>query len=579
MSNYFSYLKKNFSFFNIIMMFIIIYLPIFSFGIFAPTEIFFANHVSFGVIFSEFGWKFLKYGTLLALPITLFCLFLPKLVQKILLAGIWIISVGGYIQTMFLNKGLDQIGATTDGYVPANDVVIKNFIIWGIVVAAAIIIIIISKENWKKPIFLTSFILLATQGVAYGTLFLAPPEGSMEYVESEYYLSGEKQYTLSSESNVIVFILDTISNQHYAAALETYPEIEQTLSDFTFYNNTDCNYYGTFPSVARLLTGHVYDSNISTNDWIYDCWNNDATTRYYDSLHEAGYKVNVYAVEPVLFTTSHGLSLVNGKVDNLTSESSARHIDYDLLDKTLLEMACYRFMPDYFKPNFDVPNTQYATIVTYPTNKINYLNPDFYADLVDKKLSVNNEEKYVTFYHLNGIHELINDENCNRVDDSGSYRATMKGIWVMLDEYLNQMKELGIYDNSTIIVTSDHGAEAHPQSIFFIKEANERHAEMKVTNAPITLNELVPTIAKITTGESDYLGKTIYDFNENEMRERTLYIRTTDNTLPSVKRWDGSDNEGSNAYRLYTYTGNYDNYYYQYENDIYTTIPVVDSYF
>ena len=579
MSNYFSYLKKNFSFFNIIMMFIIIYLPIFSFGIFAPTEIFFANHVSFGVIFSEFGWKFLKYGTLLALPITLFCLFLPKLVQKILLAGIWIISVGGYIQTMFLNKGLDQIGATTDGYIPTSDVVMKNFLIWGIVVAAAIIIIIISKENWKKPIFLTSFILLATQGVAYGTLFLAPPEGSMEYVESEYYLSGEKQYTLSSESNVIVFILDTISNQHYAAALETYPEIEQTLSDFTFYNNTDCNYYGTFPSVARLLTGHVYDSNISTNDWIYDCWNNDATTRYYDSLHEAGYKVNVYAVEPVLFTTSHGLSLVNGKVDNLTSESSARHIDYDLLDKTLLEMACYRFMPDYFKPNFDVPNTQYATIVTYPTNKINYLNPDFYADLVDKKLSVNNEEKYVTFYHLNGIHELINDENCNRVDDSGSYRATMKGIWVMLDEYLNQMKELGIYDNSTIIVTSDHGAEAHPQSIFFIKEANERHAEMKVTNAPITLNELVPTIAKITTGESDYLGKTIYDFNENEMRERTLYIRTTDNTLPSVKRWDGSDNEGSNAYRLYTYTGNYDNYYYQYENDIYTTIPVVDSYF
>ena len=579
MSNYFSYLKKNFSFFNIVMMFIIIYLPIFSFGIFAPTEIFFANHVSFGVIFAEFGWKFLKYGTLLALPITFISLFLPKLLQKIFLAGIWIVSVGGYIQTMFLNKGLDQIGATTDGYIPSSDVVIKNFIIWGIVAIAAIVIIIVSKKNWKKPIFLTSFILLATQGVAYGTLFLAPPEGSMEYVEADYYLSGEKQYTVSSESNVIVFILDTISNYHYSSTLETYPEIAETLADFTFYNNTDCNYYGTFPSVARLLTGHVYDTTISTNDWIYDCWTNDATTRYYDSMHEAGYTVNVYSVEPVLFTTGHGLSLVEGMVDNLTSETSARHINYDSLYKTLLEMACYRFTPDYFKPNFDVPNTQYATIVTYPSNKINYLNPDFYADLVDKKLTVNNEEKYVTFYHLNGVHELINDANCNRVEDSGSYRDTMKGIWVMLDEYLTQLKELGVYDNSTIIITSDHGAEAHPQSIFFIKEANERHSEMNITNAPITLNELGPTIAKITTGESEYFGKTIYDFKEDELRERTLYIRCWDDNLPYVKRWDGGDNAGSNAYRLYTYTGNLDDYIELYWNDIYTSVPLVDSYF
>ena len=579
MSNYFSYLKKNFSLLNIIMMFIIIFLPIFSFGIFAPTEIFFANHASFGVIFSEFGWKFLKYGTLLALPITLFSLFLPKLLQKILLGIIWILSVGGYIQTMFLNKGLDQIGATTDGYIPSNDVVVKNFLIWGIVAIAAIVIIILSKENWKKPIFLTSFILLATQGVAYGTLFLAPPEGSMEYVESELYLSGDKQYTVSSESNVIVFILDTISNYHYSSTIETYPEMEQTLSDFTFYNNADCNYYGTFPSVARLLTGNVYDTKISTNDWIYDCWTNDATTRYYDSMHEAGYNVNVYAVEPVLFTTGHGLPLVEGKIDNLTSVSSARHIDYDLLYKTLLEMACYRFMPDYFKPDFDVPNTQYASIVTYPSNKINYKNPDFYADLVNKKLSVNDEEKYVTFYHLNGVHELINDEYCNPVGDSGSYRNTMKGIWVMLDEYLTQLKDLGVYDNSTIIITSDHGAEAHPQSIFFIKEVNERHTEMKVTNAPITLNELAATIAKITTGESNYLGKTIYDFKEDELRERTLYIRTWDDTLPYVKRWDGSNNASSNAYKLYTYTGTLSDYEEVYFNDIFTTIPIVDSYF
>jgi len=579
MSNYFSYLKKNFSFSNIIMTFIIIYLPIFSFGIFAPTEIFFANHASFGVIFDEFGWKFLGYGTLIVAIITFIALFLPRLIQKVFLAVLWIISLGGYIQTMFLNKNLDQIGATTDGYIPEASVVIKNFIIWGIIITIAIIILFVSQENWKKPLFLTSLILVATQGVAYGTLFLSAPQEAMEYVESEYYLSGEKQYTVSSESNVIVFILDTISNHHYDVTLQNYPELFDYFPDFTFYSNTDCNYYGTFPSLAHIFTGYSYNPSISTNDWIYECWNNETTTQYYDSMHEAGYKVNIFAVEPVLFTTSHGLSLVEGKIDNLTSQSSDRHIDHDILYQTLLEMACYRFLPDYFKPNFDVPNTQYASIVTYPSNKINYKNSDFYADLLTKKLTVNSQEKYVTFYHLNGVHELINDEYCMPVKDSGNFKVTMKGIWLMLEEYLAQLKELGVYDNSTIIITSDHGAEAHPQSIFFIKEAGEHHDQMQITNAPISLHELAPTIAQITTGESKYFGKTIYDFKQDEQRERTLYVRELDDNFPLVKRYDGRDNAGSNCYRLYTYTGNLDNYLDAYWNGIYTTIPIVDSYF
>lgn len=579
MTNYLSYLKKNFTISNILMLFIIIYLPIFSFGIFAPTEIFFANHASFGVIFSEFGWKFLGYGTLFAAILTLIVLFIPKLIQKIFLSILWIISLGGYIQTMFLNKNLDQIGATTDGYIPDTNVIIKNFLIWTVIIVVGIVIIIKSKENWKKPLFLTSLILVATQGVAYGTLFISAPTEAMEYTESKYYLSGEKQYTVSSESNIIVFILDTISNYHYDITLQDYPELFDYFPDFTFYNNTDCNYYGTFPSVAHILTGHAFDHTLSVNDWIYECWNNDATTRYYDSLHAAGYDVNVFAVEPVLFTTSHSLSLVEGKVDNLTSQASVRHINYESLYKTLLEMACYRFMPDYFKPIFDVPNTQYATIVTYPENKINYMNPDFYADLLAKGLTVNDDEKYVTFYHLNGVHELINDENCNRVEDAGYFAITMKGIWKMLAEYMIQLQDLGVYDNSTIIITSDHGAVAHPQSIFFIKEANERHEQMQITNAPISLHELAPTIAQIATGESNYLGQTIYDFSGNEQRERTLYIRDWDDSFPSVLRYDGNTNPGSNVYRLYTYTGNYDNYLELYWNDIFTTVPAVDSYF
>lgn len=579
MSNYFLYLRKNFSFLNILLTFTIIYLPIFSFGIFAPSEIFFANYTSFGVIFDEFGWKFLGYGTLLAVLLTFLVLFLPKALYKICLSFLVIFSVCGYIQTMFLNTNIDQIGATTDGYLPTTEVIIKNCLIWLLIILLALVIILKSKGNWKNILFLSSLLLLGMQGVAYGSLLLFPPTDAMEYAESDYYLSGEKQYTVSSQSNVIVFILDTVSNVHYQLTVEAYPEIASYLSDFTYYNNNDCNYYGTFPSIAHILTGHDYDTTISTNDWIEDCWTNKATNHYYDSLHEAGYQINVFAVEPVLFTASHPISLLENCIDNLTTQSFERQIHYKQLYETLLSMSCYRFMPNFLKPFFDVPNTQYATIVTYPDNIINYTNPDFYSDLTEYGLTVNTEEKYIIYYHLNGIHELINDENCMPVTDAGSFTITMKGIWELLHEYLAQLQECGVYDSSTIIITSDHGAIAHPQSIFFIKEANEYHEQMQMTNAPISLDELAPTIAQITTGESAYLGQTIYEFKEDEQRERTLYIRALDENYPSVKRYDGKDVGGSNVYRLYTYTGNYDDYLELYYNDIFTTVPLIDSYF
>lgn len=40
----------------------------------------------------------------------------------------------------------------------------------------------------------------------------------------------------------------------------------------------------------------------------------------------------------------------------------------------------------------------------------------------------------------------------------------------MLEAYLNELKTLGVYDDSTIIITSDHGDVEYPQIIFFIKE-------------------------------------------------------------------------------------------------------------
>ena len=116
------------------------------------------------------------------------------------------------------------------------------------------------------------------------------------------------------------------------------------------------------------------------------------------------------------------------------------------------------------------------------------------------------------------------------------------------------------------------------QPIFFIKEKGQKHDSMQESNAPISLNEFVPTVVNALGEDYSEFGSCIYDFSENEVRERTVYERSQDDAYPAVKRYDGG-NAGQNVYHVYTYSGNLYDFQYVYDNGIYDVIPMVDSYF
>ncbi len=579
--NYFQNKKKELRPARILSLFIGAYLPIFSFFIFAPTEIFFTNFREFDVVFKEFGWKFLGLGTLTALAIAIVLFLLPNLIQKIVLGILWIFSICGYIQTLFLNRNMDLIGATTFGYEPSREVVTKNFIIWGIIAIVALIILIISKKNWRKVLCLTSFIIIAMQAVAYISLFPSADKEAFAYKEGELTLDASERYTVSSEGNIIVFILDTCSNAAYDEwMLADYPEAENILKDFTYYKNADCCNFGTFPTVCHLITGNPFDPSLGVVDYFKQSWTNDRTQTFYKQLHEDGYKVKVYTPEPWLFVGNMPLTVTNGAIDNVTEGNYQRNIDYKLLDRTLLQMACYRFLPDYFKPKFDVPNSQYAGIANRDGNIMDWENCDFYASLVEQGLTATDESKYLIFQHLNGIHELTNDENCERClpEDTG-ISETMLGIWKMLDTYLTDLKECGAYDNSTIIICADHGSEYNLQPMFFIKQAGVTQDATVTTWDAITWNEVMPTIAQAAGQDPTQYGETIYDYAGVNLRERTVRVRADDPNYPLVDSYYGTKDVCNLVYHAYTYTGTRDDYRYVYELGIYETIPAVDAYY
>ena len=101
--------------------FIIICFPIFILFVMGPSEIFFGNYKEFGFVYQEFGWKFLIFAFLISFIFMLLISFFPDKLRKYILSVFWGIGIAGYIQTMFLNRHLEQIGVRAEAFTFKNN--------------------------------------------------------------------------------------------------------------------------------------------------------------------------------------------------------------------------------------------------------------------------------------------------------------------------------------------------------------------------------------------------------------------------------------------------------------------------
>ena len=125
---------------------LIVFLPLFMFGVFGPSEIFFGNYNEFGFIYGEFGWKFLGFSIILAFFIALLLQILPTFPRTLILSILWGFTIAGYIQTMFLNKNLDQIGVSAEGYTANTTRIILNALFWILILTVTVAICIFKRE-------------------------------------------------------------------------------------------------------------------------------------------------------------------------------------------------------------------------------------------------------------------------------------------------------------------------------------------------------------------------------------------------------------------------------------------------
>lgn len=447
-----------------------------------------------------------------------------------------------YVQYMFMNLNIGTIDGTSFDWKTNMGMALFNTLIWLVLILGPFIAGLIKKKTLRKIfVFITGFIGLIHIGT-YVTMLVQADESCYKY--SAIYFTYEDQYKLATDNNVILFIVDAVDNQMVKELYEDRPEVFAEYKDFSMYTDTCSVYDNTSYSMLQMFTNTEFDNTHNGTDLRNIAWNCPQANEFYKRLHDNNYIVNCYNLQ---YETSPG---VVGKIDNAhlfdEKKDTVKYIGYKHIRQTVNKLAMYTLLPDMLKQTVDVEKISFEDCIVFTDNSCYYENDEFKAHL---NLEPGDMENAVIYQHIYGAHAP--NDNVDGVQH----------CFEILTDYTNQMKELGVYDKATIIITSDHGVHDYSDSsgtgmkaatpLFMVKQAEEHHDTMQLNAAPEYHTDIIPTILSslklYNEGDEELFGKPVFDYNENDKRTRIWYDRVRDKDYPMTGSW--------NTYYGYEYTG------------------------
>lgn len=546
-------------------------LPIMCLFVVGPLEIYSSNSEDFLFSLKDFFPQLVGIGLLIWLLASVILLFLPRKVRSICNMLLFYIGLMFYVQNNFLNVKLSENDGAPMRWDQLKAVTTRNTIIWAIAFVIVIVGFILLKDKFQKIAAGLSACICLILFASVVTMLITAIQIDREKGGQAYTLNGADQFKVSKNDNVIFFVVDSYGSAQLDYGLENDPDLLNPLHDFTYYDNTDSHYYGTQPSMTNMLTciGPMddYDSFETSQEYLNKAWTNSNTVDLYKKIHENGYKLNLYSGGgQAVYGREANLY---GKVDNMVP--TRRTIQEKLVMIRVEKMSIYKFMPYAVKPRFEVPNYLFGFVCTYDVPAEESGNTLFMSAMQEKGLDFVDEDTdggLIIVQHIDGTHLPTQLGADGTYVDESDLVTTQQGLIYIINDYLQRMKDLGVYDDATIIITADHARWAaftqdmndpgdDPQPILFIKKAGETHDKYQVNHTPIYNDDIMPTILDTIGLEKDQYSKyglSIFDIDGSngealKERERTFYMKVSDSSLPKVP---GSS---VNGWYGYTYTG------------------------
>lgn len=440
-----------------------------------------------------------------------------------------------YIQGNFMNGSLGQL---TGDWLDLSKIVpdvISNSIICSIILVIPFLIWRFAPKAHQTMLLFIPALLIGMQLIALITSIST--SGILEEENKpQVFLSEEGLYQLAPQDNIIVIVLDRLDQRYIEELLENEPDyFLGQFEGFTRYTNNVTAHSRTFPSMINMLTGYNYEFDVPAEEYMRTAWQN---TEFLPALREAGYRNDLYTDYSYCYLDGNDLKSAADNLDQGLPDVDAAAVS------NLVVISCYRYMPYIGKPYFWTSTDTVQNDVVYRgEHALRYVpdDPAMYDTLTTRGLSINEELRgNFKLLHLNGSHPPYNadyDFNVVPHSESNSYLQT-RFAFALVFEYFEELKRLGLYEDSTIIVTGDHGytvnldfrgdfrdlTEAEVTGLF-VKLAGEHTTPLKTSSAPVNSDNLRATVWQQAGLAYHELGSTYTEVPLDSLQPRSFIFQ------------------------------------------------------
>lgn len=482
-----------------------------SFGLLGPVSLYISNQSEFSFYLTDILLALiLCTGLCFAVLMAVCVLIRNEKARAVVTACILGIGIGFYVQSSFLSGGYGQLNGLEIDWAAMWQRGIVNTLVWVACIALPVFLTLYFKNNRIKIQKVVAAILLGVQIVACLLLVLTAEKVSLS---DEFTISTDEAFTLSQNDNVVVFLMDNFSSDLFEEIISEDEAYQELFDGFTYFPDTSgvgCNTKGSLPFI---LTGMWNENMYEYKEYLNRGYDNEL----YADLNERDYDTRLFVDKKYIGAESIDY------FDNIYGQKSS--VSAAKITPLMYKFTAFTYMPHFLKPFFWFYSGDFSSASADTNNNLR-LSPDpsFYTSLHSEGLSVDESyEGAFRFYYLTGAHSPFDMNEEAQAVESGSVTIKQKaqGGLKIVAEYLQQLKELGLYDNTMVFVLADHGnweEETVFNPMLMVKFFESETSGITVSNAQISYEDLMPTLIEAVTGQD--AGTTVFEVPENESRER-----------------------------------------------------------
>lgn len=521
---------------------------IFSIFVYGPFVIYQGNIDEFSVPLGSILGTFILPALILFLVLSLLGLALSKKAHELYVSILFILGVLIWLQGNFLvwkyglldGQGIDWSKRAWRGWVDG--------IAWIVLLALTCLFF---RKVYRIVAFGSVVITCLLLGSLAITSFQKPEIWARKGKSLERLIPPKEVFEFSSQQNIIHFILDGFRSDYFeeivAGNMDHY---SKSLEGFTFFKETSGLFPTTYMSVPAFLSGRIYKNNAPMREFVQRATRGRTVAR---SLHNQGYETDLisdlFFTKCYRFSTRYRIAIpYGGTIRQYLNTNSA----------FMLDLVLFRHVPHFLKKY--IYNDERWLIQRQFGTKTSHLNLRYFShqaflnDLV-KRLSVNRTKPVYKYIHLMTTHPpVLVDRECQY---SQGIPGTQDNLKIQdkcsLDhfiEFLDELRSKGLYDSSLIVLQADHGLTSKVnmknkdklgKELSLIGEVSLSEiagaaaallaikppfseGPLKISRAQVALTDIPETITSLLNLNKGFEGRSVYDVDENEVRERKFYF-------------------------------------------------------